>query len=179
MNDVYDVPSLSWTGCEGGSGLTELDISGNYLHLASTSLAPLAALASVSLGQLQVTSLGPASLALVPASVTSLQLSGMPRLRSLAPATLASLPRLRSLAISRNPQLAQLPRQLVTAAPLESLDLSSNQLAWLGAELVPWQLVTQLQLDHNPLHCHCRLDWLLQLPPSARVSAMVSCYSLK
>ena len=68
---------------------------------------------------------------------------------------------------------------LVKAAPLESLDLSSNQLAWLGAELVPWQLVTQLQLDHNPLHCHCRLDWLLQLPPSARVSAMVSCYSLK
>ena len=179
MNDVYHVPSLFWSGCEGGSGLAELDISGNHLPLASTSLAPLPALASVSLGQLQVTSLGPASLALVPASVTSLQLSGMPRLRSLAPATLASLPRLRSLVISRNPQLAQLPRQLVTAAPLESLDLSSNQLAWLGAELVPWQLVTQLQLDHNPLHCHCRLDWLLQLPRSARVSAMVSCYSLK
>ena len=159
MNDVYHVPSLFWSGCEGGSGLAELDISGNHLPLASTSLAPLPALASVSLGQLQVTSLGPASLALVPASVTSLQLSGMPRLRSLAPATLASLPRLRSLAISRNPQLAQLPRQLVKASASKSSIRRFVITEKALTRAFSWLLLPLSHLRHPPVpHDNCVVD---------------------
>ena len=96
--------------------------------------------------------------------LTSLKLSSMAHLESLAPGSLARFERLRTLTITDNPQLRTIPQGLLTSARHQlKVNLSSNGLTWLDPASLPWPRVKELDLTSNPLHCDCHLIWLTEV----------------
>lgn len=41
------------------------------------------------------------------------------------------------------------------------LDLSHNQLRWMPESLVSWNTLLGVDLQGNPWHCDCALQWML------------------
>ena len=107
-----------------------------------------------------------------PRGVTSLTLSSMAHLETLAPGTLVRFERLRSLAITGNPKLRTLPKGMVTTAQHQlTVNLSSNGLTWIDPASLPWPRVKELDLTSNPLHCDCHLTWLTELTSTEIIGA--------
>ncbi|XP_066999854.2 leucine-rich repeat-containing protein 15 [Anabrus simplex] len=66
------------------------------------------------------------------------------------------------LTIAHNPHLAEVHKgALKHVRPLDKLDLSYNALTSLPMELASWENITTVDLQGNPWHCQCSLQWLL------------------
>lgn len=148
------------------SSITSLDISGNYLTLSQTNLSSMSRLRSISLGQQNMTMMGPRDVTMLPRSLVSITVSHMPSLNIIGEGTLTWFTRLEQLTIIDNPGLVSLPANLVTTSLSHQLmvNLSGNSLTWLDSTCLPWSRVSSLDLSDNPLHCDCRMSlWLSRL----------------
>ncbi|KAI8436276.1 hypothetical protein MSG28_004321 [Choristoneura fumiferana] len=67
-----------------------------------------------------------------------------------------------SLFLSNCPHLSQIRDGAFDATSLCMLDLSKNNLTHLSKNLLDWSSVGEgVDLQHNPWHCNCDLQWLL------------------
>ena len=138
-----------------------LDLSDNWLVLPLAQLLALPHLEHLSAGQRNVTKLQRGAFAGLQ-SLRSVDLSGSPLLESLAPGLLAGLPLLETICLSSLPRLTSLPVGLVLegSRPLTLIARGSG-LSWIDPGCLPWDRVQALDLTGNPLHCDCRLAWLV------------------
>uniref|UniRef100_A0A1B6GM32 LRRCT domain-containing protein n=1 Tax=Cuerna arida TaxID=1464854 RepID=A0A1B6GM32_9HEMI len=67
-----------------------------------------------------------------------------------------------------NTSLNTIDEDAFTDIDICKLDLSYNQLRWVPESLLRWDTLVAVDLQHNPWHCDCALQWMLStVVPSA------------
>ena len=138
-----------------------LDIAGNYLDLPLPQLQALPNLQQLSAGQRNISVLSKTSFVGLD-SLRSIELSYSPILTRIEPGVFASLQLLENIIITGCPGLEYLPVGLILDGenPL-NIDLRGNGITWIDPGSLPWNRVLRLDLGDNPLHCDCRMVWLI------------------
>ncbi|KAG8327315.1 hypothetical protein J6590_022738 [Homalodisca vitripennis] len=60
-----------------------------------------------------------------------------------------------------NTSLSTIDEDAFTDIDICKLDLSHNQLRWVPESLLRWDTLVAVDLQHNPWHCDCALQWML------------------
>lgn len=102
-----------------------------------------------------------------PSSLKELSLSNMPTLTKIGVGAFAGLTNLTVLRVTNNSQLEVLDRlsflgSSETSGNLKEVYLQENFLHTLADDLLPWNQLEKLDLQHNPWTCDCRMNWLLK-----------------
>ncbi|XP_076466621.1 uncharacterized protein LOC143297922 [Babylonia areolata] len=107
-------------------------------------------------------------------SVQHLKLDHLLELKEVRDLAFNAFPHLTSLSLRYCPSLTTLqPRAFLGASDqLCVVRLDHNGLQHLPEDLLPWERLSLLTLDHNPWACDCRLAWAAGHPPG---NTTVSC----
>jgi len=150
--------------------LEEFILDGNNFETVPQELSHSKSLRKISLDGnpiLVVSAARSSALSALP-SLEELSLSHMPYLRGVGPEGLSGLDGLLTLRMTDNPhmtyidKLAFLTRASETAASLRELYLQNNRLTTLDKRTLNFDELTELNLEHNPWLCDCRLQWLTE-----------------
>ncbi|CAL4198491.1 unnamed protein product, partial [Meganyctiphanes norvegica] len=144
--------------------LKKLNLEDNLLRgIPSPALSSLLQLEFLSLNKNNLTNITNGAF-LSMGRLARLEVSWCPELRLLHPQILDHCVNLHTFKLSHNPQLVELPTNLLVSVPrLRVLDLSFNSLKGLLESAVPVHTLTQLDVRGNPLVCNCSLLWLASL----------------
>ncbi|XP_054278721.1 leucine-rich repeat-containing protein 70-like [Macrosteles quadrilineatus] len=99
--------------------------------------------------------------------IDHLSLSHIPGITSLGPYAFSGILKKKNesgkcvtLKIS-NTSLSSIDEDALRDLEICQLDLSHNKLRWLPEGLLPWNSLVGVDLQHNPWHCDCALQWMV------------------
>lgn len=100
-------------------------------------------------------------------SLRILQLSALPRLRSVGQLAFSSISSLQVLHLSDNPNFAVIDEKAFQVLPgkdlsLQEIHLQDNRLSTLSENMLPWLDMLLVDLQNNPWDCDCKAKWIAE-----------------
>ncbi|XP_063848635.1 leucine-rich repeat neuronal protein 1-like [Scylla paramamosain] len=100
-------------------------------------------------------------------SLRILQLSALPRLRSVGQQSFSSISSLQVLHLSDNPNFAVIDEAAFLVLPgndlaLQEIHLQDNRLSTLSEKMLPWLDLLFVDLQNNPWECDCNVKWIAE-----------------
>lgn len=100
-------------------------------------------------------------------SLRKLELSALPKLRSVGQQAFSNIAGLRVLHLSDNPNFAVIDKAAFMVLPgkdlaLEEIHLQDNRLTTLSEEMLPWLDLRLVDLQNNPWNCDCHVKWIAE-----------------
>ncbi|XP_076054561.1 tsukushi-like [Oratosquilla oratoria] len=93
-------------------------------------------------------------------------LTEMPELRNVAAYAFSELSSLEELHLARNPKLNVIDPDAFAGfeddkgLALKKIDLSENSLQHLSRDMLPWESIEYVDIQHNPWDCDCHFKWV-------------------